>query len=216
MISNFLLFLGLGIVLLGIIRIFLIYFQARHQIVEEYTGFDLAKEITSNYDEINIVESREGIYSVCFLKRNLIRLISGEYYSKDLFSLFVVSLLSGFSLLCADHNFYFEFFKKIWQKIRCFSWSFLVAIVISFITYTVMDAKIGVVLFLMVLMYQYFFLQIFQNSFSLVQLELEKMLSNDLDSKICLVFRAFDFGYRMFFVGSLVFLLREVVIILGI
>ena len=98
MLSDVLLLVSIVLVIIAYIRIILIYFKTKKIKIEEVTGFDIAKELTSNYDEINIVESKEVSISKYNLKRQIIRLTSNDYNSNNIFTLSTSSLLAGYSL----------------------------------------------------------------------------------------------------------------------
>ena len=55
MIKNILLIISITLIVISYLRIILIYLKNKNIKSKNLTGFDLAKEITSNYNEINIV-----------------------------------------------------------------------------------------------------------------------------------------------------------------
>ena len=59
MINSLLLLISILLIIISYMRIVLIYFKTKNIELRNMTGFDLAKELTSNYDEINIIESKE-------------------------------------------------------------------------------------------------------------------------------------------------------------
>ena len=82
MIKNILLIISIILTFICYIKIILIYLKTKYKRIDKLTGFDIAKEITSNYDEINIVESKEISISKYNLKRRVIRLTNINYTSK--------------------------------------------------------------------------------------------------------------------------------------
>ena len=93
-----------------------IYFINKKKIVDNYSGFDVAKDVTTNYDAINIVKSSDIVVSEYDVKRNVIRLNANNYEGNSYFDIFVSSILAGYSLVNSDNpnSFKFSFlFKKM-------------------------------------------------------------------------------------------------------
>jgi len=84
MIEILLLLISIILILISYIRIILLYLKTKNIKIEDITGFDLAKELTLNYDDINIVESKEITISKYNLKRKIIRLTNKDYISNDI------------------------------------------------------------------------------------------------------------------------------------
>ena len=104
MLIQLLLLISILIIIIAYFRIILIYFKTRKIEIDDINGFDIAKELTSNYDEINIVESNELNISKYNLKRKIIRLTKKDYEANNIFTLAKTSLLSGYSLINLDKN----------------------------------------------------------------------------------------------------------------
>ena len=78
-------------------RIMLIYFKTKKIESDDITGFDLTKELTSNYDEINIVESKEINISTDFDKTNAELKVQVSVTTRILFWIIAaISALLGF------------------------------------------------------------------------------------------------------------------------
>lgn len=208
MLINLLFLVGLSLVIVSYGRIFISYFRNRKNIENDLTGFDVAKEITFNYDEINIVESKKIIFSQYHIKRGIIRFIPQDYEGKNLFSYTIAAQLSGYSLGMIENNYYFKMISKIFPVIDWVNKSGVIATIICFFTKTINDAKIGVILLILVLIYQYFILQMNE----IVRGYLDKYLEKYGINK---VLDGFYLCHKGLFVATLFYILKEIVMILG-
>lgn len=179
--------------------------------VDNYTGFDIAKEVTTNYDVINIVSSSDIVSSEYDIKRNIIRLNSKNYDGNSYLDIAVSALLAGISLVNNESSSYFKF-SSIFKKIRSISLVPLVMVILSYFISNIGDAKIGIILFSLLLVYQYMRYQIVVSA--------NEFIENNLDKNIYDMIKNIIYGYINFykvsFIVSLVMLLRLVVIILAI
>ncbi len=215
MIGNFLLLVGIVVVIISYLRIFILKFQNGSRKVPNLSGFDIAKEITANYDEINIVESKEVVWSQYNLRRKVIRLTPKNYGASDIFSLSLSACLSGISLANIYKDKYLAFFSKIFSNIDCIGKSSILAILISLFTGTIGDAKIGIVLLGIVLVYQYFLIQIHTVSCHYAQEALGKLVEENDRERIVKIQKAILSSHTFAFVVTLILLLREVLFILN-
>ena len=200
----YLLIFGVIIVCCGYFIIFIDYVTFRGH--TEMSGFDMAKDITSNYQDINIVLASNLWISKYYLKRKVIRLSKKDYSSSDFFSLFVVSYLSCISLV---ENKYMSLLSKIFPSIDYINKSSIILMVLSCFLYTKSDARIGIVLGIIILIYQYFYLQIVNDVLFIAKdrivYEKEKMLQKLQHLYVM---------NQLLFISSLIFLLRFIVIII--
>ena len=211
MFGNLLFVLGGILLFVAYVRIFICYLINRKEFVDDVNGFDVTKEILSNYDEINIVESKEVFLSQYKLKRGVIRLNSNNYEGNNIFCFSIVSQLAGYSLGSMEKDYYFGYFKKIFPTIDWLNKSGIVATLICGFTNTIGDAKIGLFLLILVLIYQYFILQM--NTVSIDKVEDYLNKSNMKKVRKCL--DVFHFLHKVSFIGTLIYILREIVLILG-
>lgn len=215
MIGNFLLLVGILIVGIGYLRLLVLKLQSDSKVKFDFTGFDLAKEITANYDEINIVESKEVLWSQYHLKRGVIRLTPKNYGAMDIFSLAISACLSGISLANIHRDKYVVFFSKIFSSMGCISKSSIIAILIALFTGSIGDAKIGLVLLSILLVYQYILIQIQTVGCYYSQEALKEIDLGRDKVEVFKIQRAILSTYTLAFVAILIFLLREVMIILN-
>ena len=216
MIPNLLLIVSIIIMVISYTRIILIYLQSRNIKIENLTGFDLAKEITSNYDEINIVESKEINISKYNLKRRVIRLTNNNYEGNNLFTLAITSCLSGYSLANINKDKYIEILGKLLPSIDYLGKSTILSLIISIMTTNIGDAKIAIVLLIIILIYQYLIIQINTSSNNYANKALKIIVSKKELPKIEEILNTFLSIHKVSFIVSLILILREVLIIMNI
>lgn len=211
MISYMLLVISIIGVILLYSFIIINYFIYKNKVIDNYSGFDSAKDVTTNYEIINIVKSNDIIVSEYDIKRNVIRLNASNYDGNSYFDVFISSILAGYSLVKSDNPDSFKF-SFLFKKIRFISFSSLIMGILSIMISNIGDAKIGMVLFILLLVYQYMRYQISINSNLVVKENLDKELYNKLEK----IWGMDITVNKLSFILSLVMILRLVVIILEI
>ena len=216
MVKNLLLLLSIMIIIISYTKIILIYLTTKNKRIENLTGFDLAKEITSNYDEINIVESKEITISKYNLKRRVIRLTPKNYQSNDIFTISLSACLSGYSLANINKDKYLKMLSNILPNIDYLNKSSILVILISLFTNTIKDAKIGILILGLILIYQYFLIQINTASHQYTKDSLKKIISKKELLEIEKILNSFLSIHKNSFIITLILILREVFMILNI
>ena len=152
----YLLVIGIGFIFVGYILIGINYFKYSNINNKNNNGFDMAKDITDKYDSINVILA-DNLFSRYIFKRRVIRLNKKNYYGSDDYSLAISSFLAGVSLI-NDKD--LKGFNKIIPSIDFYNKSSLVMGIISLMFYSIGDSKIGIVFGSIILVYQYFYLNI--------------------------------------------------------
>lgn len=215
MIRDVLMLFGILLVVISYGRIVLIYFKSRNIEISDINGFDVAKEITSNYDEINIVKANDVRSSKYNIKRRVIRLSSKDYEENNIYSLAIAVILAGYSLINLNKDKYFKLYSSVFSNIGYISYSLIIGILISLFTNTVGDAKIGIVILGGILGYQYIRIQLFNMGYENVLDSVKKMLSRDKFSDVDEVLKVFLNFHTVSFIITLILMLREVLIIMN-
>jgi len=210
MISYWLLLISVIIVIGSYFLLIMSRFSNNKRKLDNYTGFDVAKEVTSSYDDINIVSSTDIVFSCYDIKRNVIRLNTKNYDGSSYDDIVVASILAGFSLVNHENNNYFRF-SFLFKKIRCVSVVSFVMMLLSYFITNIIDAKIGLVLFLILLVYQYMRYQIIVSVNSFIESNLDKKVVNKIKNMLV----SYINFYKLSFIASLVMILRLIVIIIG-
>lgn len=211
MISYYLLILCIIIVVVTYFWIFIDKSGNSKRKIDNCVGFDVSKEVTSNYDTINIISSSNIIVSEYDVRRNIIRLNAKNYDGDTYNDILISALLAGYSVVNGMNSSLFKF-SFIFKKIRCISLGPLLMIFMSYFVRSIGDAKVGMVLFLVFLVYQYMRYLIIISAADIIK----NNLSEEIYSKIELSLEKNIIFNKVFFIASLVMILRMVVIILEI
>ncbi len=201
----YILWIGIILIIIGYLIIIIEYLKNKNNKIKNITGFDLAKEITTDYDNINIIESKEIIMSDYRLKRNVIRLTKKTYESNNIFYLTISTYLSCISLTT---NKYIKQLRNILPSIVFINKSPILLLIISYLFHSITDAKIGIIIGLIILIYQYYYLQIISDSITIakdkkiVKKEIIKILEKIYQSN------------TIFFISTLTLILRFIIIII--
>ena len=215
MLNKLLLIISVILILFSYMRIILMYLKTKNIKLDDMTGFDLAKELTSNYDEINIVESREVSISKYNLKRRIIKLNYKDYTMNNIFTLTKSSLLTGYSLIALNKDKNIEILSKIFNNIDYLNKSSIVTILISCLVKAKGDAKIALILLSLILIYQYLINEININS----KEQTKEQLKDLLEEKNYLLLETIQNSYlnlnKISFITTLILILRLVLIIIN-
>lgn len=210
MIRNLLLLVSIVIVIISYLLILVKYLVYTKRVIDGYSGFDSAKEVTANYEEINIVSSSDVIFSEYDAKRNVIRLNAKNYDGNSYFDVAVSLILGGYSLVNINNNSYFKF-KTIIKKIGYFGNVSLIGVVLSCFISNVGDAKIAIIVFFLLLIYQYMRYQVTV----LANDEIKVGIDKDIYDKVSNIINVIINFNKMSFIVMLILLMRLVIIILG-
>ena len=186
------------------------YIIYKKKVLDDYSGFDTAKEVTANYDEINIVSSSDIIFSEYDIKRNVIRLNAKNYDSNSCFDVAVSSILAGYSLVNVDNSNYFKF-KSIIKKIGYIGFVALIGVILSCFISNIGDAKIGVIILGILLVYQYMRYQVNVAGNEMIKEVINKTVYDKIENVINIVI---NFN-KLSFIVMLILIVRLVIIILG-
>ena len=210
MISNVLLNGSIVLVIFSYLLVLTKYFVYKKKKIDNYSGFDGAKEVTSNYEEINIVNSSDVIFSEYDAKRNVIRLNNRNYDGNSYFDVAISMILAGYSLVNNNNSSYFKF-KTIIKKINYLGFVSLIGVVLSCFVGNIGDAKLGIVFVLLLAVYQYMRYQII----FLANDEIKEVIDKDVYDKVCSIINTIINFNKISFIVMLILLMRLVVIILG-
>ncbi len=197
----YLLILGISIMMIGYFIMIICYFKYSRIQSSNMNGFDAAKRVSDNYNDINIIES-DSFISYYHLKRKVVRLTGRVYHSDNYFSLGISSMLASFYTVKKN------VLSNVIPVLTFIDFSSIIMGIVSYFMYSKGDARIGILLCLVILVYQYFYLQICMEGIEKATRKL-KHQQNIVDVMV-MVYKV----NKMFFISNLVFLLRFVVIIL--
>lgn len=212
---NLLLIISIILILVSYTRIILIYLSTKSINIDDMNGFDLAKELTLNYDEINIVESKEINISKYNIKRRVIRLTPKDYNSNNIFNLSKIILLSGYSIINIANDKYLSLLGRVLPNIDYLNKSSLIALFISILARTTKDAKISIILLIIILIYQYLINEINIMSKNETIKQLNTLLKTNHYNKILQVEDIYLFINKISFITTLILIFRNILIIIN-
>ena len=206
MLSNMLLIILVCLVGGSYLILLINWITNKNNKIDNYNGFDIAKEITSNYDEINIV-SCNGLFSFYDVKRNVIRLNNKNYDGNSFVDISIGAMLAGISLVNSDNR-----NKFIFKRVRVISLASLIMMFLSFLVNSIGDARIMMIITFGCLLYLFMRYQMVSGAVSLIECNMDK----NIYSKIKSIIMGYVNFCKISFISLLVVLVRLVVIMLGI
>lgn len=150
MLNKIILILGIILTTLLYIRIIISYIFNRKE--NNITASELSLKILDNEYIINLIKSKESIFSKYNIKRKMVKLSSNTYDSNSTFSLAVASILSAYSI---TNNKSLELIGKIFKEIKFISFSPIIAIIASSLSKNIGDAKLCMIILIAIAIYQY-------------------------------------------------------------
>lgn len=157
--SDIFLYTSVGLVFGGYILYFILIFIGRMKNIGECNGFDVTKDIISEYDSINVIENR-GYFTIYNIKRRVIKIATGCYYGKDLTSLSLSLMEAGISIVDNKKNKYINVIRTIFSNLKILYIFPLISVFISNSSFNVSDAKVSVVFMLVFAFISYILLDV--------------------------------------------------------
>lgn len=158
-------------------------------------------ELTKEDNSIHLVENKDGFINKYLIKRKIIKLTPSTYNSNSIFNISIAYLFSGYTKL---DNKKINTIGKIIPYLYPISFTPLIACLISLIIKTSMDAKIGLILLILILIYQYIIYD--QNVEAVEKIKVKEKDIIESLNKIILI-------SKIFFVTTLVQILRLILMI---
>jgi len=146
-VSDIFLYTSICLVLGGYCLYYLLIFIGRMKNVGDCSGFDVTKDIISEYDSINVIENR-GYFTIYNIKRRVIKIATSCYYGKDLSSLSISLMEAGLSVVDNNNNKYINMLRVIFSNLKILYVFPLVGLFISNSSFNVSDAKLSVIFML--------------------------------------------------------------------
>lgn len=206
-----LLYVSSGLIIFSyLLYLCLIIFNRRKEI-SELTGFDIAKNMLEEYNRINIIE---GNYSFSYynVKRRVIKLSKDDYYGNNLSAIALSSLQAGVSIV---ERGFVDNFKRIFPSLKVIELFGIVSLVLNYISMTVSDAKIGIVLMGIIVIIRYFYMDILYSSYNFVSDKIKKIKEVKQDKRIDVLnfINRVILCNRIQFVAELIIMVRFVMLL---
>ena len=145
---DIILYISLVMILFGDLGYFLLILICRNKVISDSDSFDVTKDIISEYNSINIIET-SSYFTVYNIKRKVIKLSSSCYYGKDLSSIVLALIEAGVSVVDNNKNRYINIFRNIFSNLKLLYFFPIIAVFISKVSFNVSDAKASLLFLLL-------------------------------------------------------------------
>lgn len=179
--------------------------------ITDSNGFNITKDILSEYDSINIIENK-NIFTVYNLKRKVIKIATKRYYGNTLSDVAIPLMEAGIS---GSGSKYLNFCSKILSNLKKLYVLPIIIIIINSSTYSLGDARIGIPLLVICAFSSYMLIDIKNNAYIWLDEHLNKKLKID-KQKVLKFINQIIMCDKLIFFGELIMMIRFVAIILGI
>lgn len=196
--SNILLIISIVLTLLCYILIFISSLTSKNG---QETASEAVIRLTKDDNGLRLVESKDNLLNKYQLKRKIIKLKEKTYSSKSYFSLSIAYLLSGYSKLKESS---LEYLSKVIPYFYYLSFTPIISLIIALVIKTSMDAKIGVVIFILILIYQNILSNLNTKAIDLV---------NDDNKDITKYLNNIIFTSKIFILSTMIQLIRMVIML---
>ncbi len=201
MASTIILIISLALVIYGYIKLLITYILNKNKKYKN-KAYEVVIKLLDDESSINLIESKESSFSKYNIKRKMVKLSENTYDNDNIFRVSVASMLSGYAL---SKSKYLQTLSTIFKELKVFSYSAILCIIISILTTNMGDAKISIVLVSLIAVYQYI----------LNLINAEALDSVDVSKEVNVIMNTFNKVNNIFFISSLVQIVRLVVIILN-
>ena len=212
---NILLYVSNGLILISLFFYLLLILINKNRKITNETGFDITKNITSEFDRINIIASN-GKITYYNPKRKVIRLNNNCYYGNDVSSIAVSLVEAGISVIDDGKNKIINFFKIFFSNIKMVYLFSLVAIVVNIVSSTSTDAKVSLVIMTILIIFIYLYISILNDSYNWIYQNINKvkLLNKKSNLKVMQHINYIIIINKGIFLGELLIVIRMVAIIL--
>lgn len=213
---NILMYISSGLIIIPFICYGLFIISSKNKKITDDNGFNITKDIISEYDSINIIENA-GKMTYYNPKRGVIKLNNRCYYGNDLGVIAISLLESGISVIDKKNNKYLNVFKLIFNNLKLLYIFPIISQCINTMTYTYGDAKIGIVFVIINLIITYMFNDILINAFNWVSDNIKRVKAISKDNKISVIdyIKNIINLNKFIFFGELLIIIRMVAIMLS-
>ena len=151
---NMLLYISLFIILFSYFSYFILIIIGRAKTVGKIIGFNIIKDLISNYESINIIESR-GYFTFYNIKRRVIKLSTKCYYGNDLSSISISLIEAGISVVDDNHNKYIDLFRNLFSNLKILYIFPILSLLINNLSFSINDAKVSIVMMFLFIFISY-------------------------------------------------------------
>ena len=185
--------------------------------VTDNNGFDVTKDIISEYNSINVIENK-NYFTIYNIKRKVIKLSTKCYYGNRISDISLSLMEAGISIVDSNKNKYIEMFRKIFSNLKILYIFPLLSLMINYSTYNVSDAKVSLVFVILFSIISYILIDIKSQAFVWINNNIKKIkdITSQSTNKILNYIDKLILFDKFVFFGELVMILRFVIILLKI
>lgn len=211
---NILLYCSISLVIFGYVLYFILILFGRFKEISKIEGFDVSKDIISEYNNINIIESK-SYFSLYNIKRKVIKLSTKCYYGKDLSSISLSLIEAGVSIVDNNKNKYINFLRNIFNNLKLLYIFPIISLFINSLSFYVSDAKVGIVFLLIFTFVIYIILDIKGEAISWVSNNLDKIkeISKENINRINKFMNKILWCDKLIYYGHFIMIIRLILII---
>ena len=205
---DIILYISSGMILFAYVGYFLFILIGRNKVVSNNDAFDVTKDIISEYNSNNIIET-SGYFTLYNIKRKVIKLASKCYYGKDLSSISLSLNEAGISVIDNKKNMYINIFRHIFYNLKLLYIFPIIAIFISNSSFNINDAKVSLIFLLLLTFISYVLISIKNESIDWVSNNIKRIKEINKDNRI----KVIDFMNKILFLDKVIYFGELIMII---
>lgn len=213
--NKLLMYISDGLIIASFLLYFLLILINRNKKVTNSNGFNVTKDILSEYDSINIVENNSYI-TVYNIKRRVIRIASKCYYGNSLSDITIPLIEAGISGIDNNKNKVINIFRNVIPNLKCLYLLAILAVCVNGITYNVSDAKTSLLFLSLFSAVSYFIINIKTDALIWIDKHINKIkdIKKEDRNKIINLINNYIIFDKLIFIGELIMIIRFVSIII--
>ena len=203
------------LIIVSFVGYFLLIIFGNRKVTDD-NGFDITKDIISEYDSINVIESK-SYFTIYNIKRRVIRLSSKCYYGNKISDISLSLMEAGISIVDNKKNKYIQVLKKIFPNLKVLYIFSILSLIINYLTYTISDAKVSLIIIGIFSVISYMLIDIKSDAGMWIISNIDKLEKINKKNEIRIInyinrIVLFD---KLIFFGQLVMLIRCVYIMMN-
>ena len=213
---NILLYVSSGLILFSFIAYFLLILISNKKITNS-NGFDITKDIISEYNSINVIESK-NYFTVYNIKRRVIRLNTKCYYGNSLSDITLSLIEAGISIIDDYKNKYINLFRQLVPNLKLLYIFPILSLFINHSTYNVSDARVSIIFIILFMIISYILYNIKYDACFCISDNMKKIkhISKDNRDKVIGFMNKILWLDKFIFFGEFIMVLRSILILLEI
>lgn len=214
---DLLLYITNGLIIFSYLFYLLMMLINNKKIVSESTGFDISKDMISEYNSINIIENK-GYFTVYNIRRKVIKLATNCYYGSSISAISTSLMESGISVIDDNKNKFINLFRKIFPNLKLIYIFPILSVIINSLSYNVSDAKSSMIFVILFSIISYMYINIKDEVILWINNNLSniKSISEENSFKIINFIKKINLLDKLIFISQLLMIVRFVAIILEI